>query len=105
MKNKIFKHKIAVVVGASGGIGSALVKALKEQDIKVFTVSTSSSEFKLDISMPERIEKLAKKIKKRFNKIDFLFNASGIAYYKGLTKTSFNEIDEVIKINLIGAMK
>ena len=105
MKNRIFRHKIAIVVGASGGIGSALVKILKKQGIKVFTVSTSSSEFKLDISVPEQIEKLAKEIKKRFNKIDFLFNASGIAYYKGLIETSFDDIDEVIRINLIGAME
>jgi len=79
MKNRIFENKIALVVGASGGIGSALIEKLKKERAIVIESSTSQSRYKLDISSSKQIEGLVKEIKKEFNNIDFLFNASGIA--------------------------
>ncbi len=105
MKSRIFENKIALVVGASGGIGSALIKKLKKEKVVVIESSISQSRYKLDISSSRQIEALAKEIENEFNNIDFLFNASGIAYYKTLTETSIDEINKVIKINLIGAIE
>jgi short-subunit dehydrogenase len=112
------KGKTAVVIGASGGIGSRISleladkganlvlvartkKALKELKKKVQEESDVEVEIMtVDLTRPKSIDKLAKKIRKRHKKIAILFHAAGIGVYKKLEEISIKEWQLSMDVNV-----
>jgi NAD(P)-dependent dehydrogenase (short-subunit alcohol dehydrogenase family) len=105
-----FRNKTCVIVGASGGIGRALVQELHSRKARVILVARSNrlSQPKgtlfVDLAKPSTINKLAATLCKTVDKIDCLFNVSGIAAYKPFLQMSQEEIKTVLNTNLSGAI-
>ena len=91
--------KIAVVTGAGGAIGSALVAKLK--DNKVFCIEVDKDfEMGCDFTKSESILALFGVIKDKFPIIDFVFNVAGIGVYKKIEDLTENDWQNTFTINV-----
>lgn len=93
------KEKIAVVTGANGAIGSALVKKLIECGVKCISIDLEH-EYSCDFSNPQDVIKLAETLKAKFPNIDYLYNIAGIGIYKNIEDLSVEEWETAFAINV-----
>jgi len=104
------ERKIAVITGASQGIGAALVKAYREQGYGVVATSRSikkSSDDDVlaipgDIADRKTAERVIREGVARFGRIDTLVNNAGIFIAKSFTKYTEAEYAAVVAVNLTG---
>lgn len=97
--------KTALVTGANGGIGQALIAALKEEKVNCILVEKEAHEsddsvFGCDLSDAAQIKKLADKLKLKFDSIDFLFNIAGVGIYRKIEDLNLEEWNLSISLNL-----
>ena len=104
------ERKIAVITGASQGIGAALVKAYREQGYGVVATSRSikkSSDDDVlavpgDIADRKTAERVIREGVARFGRIDTLVNNAGIFIAKSFTKYTEADYAAVVAVNLTG---
>lgn len=108
------KNKVAIITGASGGLGNAMAKALSMQGAKIAILDlkdknnvtsklkTKSKFYTLDVTNEEQIKKVISEIKKEFGSIDILINNAGVYYPTPINDTKLEDWDTLIKINLTG---
>ena len=114
------QKKIAVVTGASKGVGKAVALHLSQKNYFVVLIARnneileqvkneiienggSAAHFTLDISKAEDVKKTVSKIIKQYKKIDLLFNNAAILK-RGTTEIADSDIEEIMNINLNGAI-
>ena len=114
-------NKIAMVTGASGGIGRACALALLAEGWEVVLVgrredalrataeaagaaAASAHPMAADVSDPAAVARLFEHVKDRFGRLDLLFNNAGI-FTPSLTpdQTSLDDWHRSVNINLNGA--
>lgn len=105
------KGKIAVVTGASSGLGKAMAVQLDAAGVKVIALSRSIAKTELPqnvVKIPLNIRDLPsidaafESIDKMMNHIDILVNCAGRGLIKNLEDTSREEIMDVFGVNLKG---
>ena len=108
----IFKGKVAVVTGGSGGIGLDVSKKLAKLKIKVLILdinkpNISKNKFiyfeKVDLSNENEINQVINKFIKKEKRIDYIVNAAGVLWFDkdlGLEKIKNHIWDKVFSINL-----
>ena len=108
----IFKGKVAVVTGGSGGIGLDVTKKLAKLKIKVLILdinkpNISKNKFiyfeKVDLSNENEINQAINKFIKKEKRIDYIVNAAGVLWFDkdlGLEKIKTDIWDKVFSINL-----
>ena len=108
----IFKGKVAVVTGGSGGIGLDVSKKLAKLKIKVLILdinkpNISKNKFiyfeKVDLSNENEINQAINKFIKKEKRIDYIVNAAGVLWFDkdlGLEKIKNHIWDKVFSINL-----
>ncbi len=108
------KNKVAIITGASGGLGEAMAVALSMQGAKIAVLDlrdgssiakklkTKSVYYKLDVTKEEEIKKVVDEIKKEFGSIDILINNAGVYFPTPITETKVEDWDKLININLRG---
>lgn len=107
----LLKNKIAVVTGASSGLGKAVAEQLSNEGVIVFALARSIK----DVMLPKSVIKVPLNIReiknideafftidKQTDKLDILVNCAGRALTKTLEDTTREEIMDVFGINLKG---
>ena len=109
--------KIAVVTGASGGIGQAVavrlaaegadlalfgqnVERLQDTAAKVQALGRRAECFQVDNKSPEAIAEAVAKVEMTFGRIDILVNNAGMTKDGLLIRMSVDDWDEVLDVNL-----
>lgn len=105
-----------VVTGASSGIGRAAAQAFAERGATVVAVARREerlaqlvqelggephSYIVCDLSKPDQIRAMAETLGTRTAKVDVLFNNAGIPGPGLISESSFEEIEEFFKVNLL----
>ena len=120
LNNFSLEGKIALVTGASYGIGFAIASAYAEagativfNDIKQELVDKGLAAYAekgikahgyvCDVTNEEQVNELVKKVEEEVGVIDILVNNAGITKDNLLMKMSEEEFDKVIEVNLKGA--
>ena len=104
------ERKVAVITGASQGIGAALVEAYRERDYRV--VATARSVMPLDdddilvvpgdIAERKTAERAISEGVRRFGRIDTLVNNAGIFIGKPFTQYTEADFATMLGVNLAG---
>ena len=109
--------RVAVVTGASSGIGAATVVALGRLGFRIvagarrldrlrLVVGESGVALSLDVTKQESIDAFVTEVSKRFGRIDVLVNNAGLAL--GLTPIENGKDDEWMQmweVNVLGLMR
>ncbi len=101
---------VAVITGASGGIGSALVSAYRGRGYSVVATSRSirpASDPQIlavagDIAEPATAQAVIDAALERFGGIDTLVNAAGVFVAKPFTEYTLEDYERVTRVNLAG---
>ena len=96
-KNSSLAGKTFCVIGGLGGIGTAIMKAIKEAKGEGFALSRQT-EPSLDLRDPESIQKTLHMLPS----LDGLINCAGVLHARATGELSINQIEELIDVNLKG---
>ncbi|WP_454714240.1 SDR family NAD(P)-dependent oxidoreductase [Caulobacter segnis] len=104
------ERKVAIVTGASQGIGEALVKAYRDRDYRVVATSRSIKQgsdpdilaVAGDIGDPATAERVVTEALARFGRVDTLVNNAGIFMAKPFTAYTEDDFQTKIATNLAG---
>jgi len=103
--------KVAVITGASSGIGAALVHLLDEQGVKLGLASRRGDDLGLDaVAQPcdvrdyAQVESLINATAERFGRLDILVANAGVGAYAPVHELSLEWLDEIIDTNLKGTV-
>ena len=110
--------KVAVVTGAARGIGLAISKKFLEEgfrvailDIDQKTLSQTMKQFfdtnnvlglECDVSEPDQVDQSVNRVVEEFGRIDVLVNNAGIAEFKPMLETTYEEWSRILAVNLNG---
>ena len=114
-----FADRVAVVTGASSGIGQALARLLAGQGAKVVLAARRDGELEVlarelgaqalaaptDVSQDASVRGLFEKTLQAFGRLDILVNNAGILIHKPLMQTSLDEARSLMETNYFGAVR
>ncbi len=112
----MFKDKVVLITGASGGMGRAIAQkfaeagakvalndiAQAEESLKTITQELGGRYFLADVSKLDEVEKMIQDIQKEFGRLDVLVNNAGITQDRTLAKMTKEEWQKVIDVDLTG---
>jgi short-subunit dehydrogenase len=109
------QDRVAIVTGASSGIGLSTAKLLTQRGAKVALVARSGDKLKkisrnlpgslaivADMTKENQIKQMVKKVKKHFGRIDILVNNAGQGYDAPLEKTNIKTFHKLFELDVIG---
>jgi 3-oxoacyl-[acyl-carrier protein] reductase len=104
--------KVAVVTGASRGIGAAVARTLDAQGVKLGLASRSGDDLGIadavaqpcDVSDRAQVQALVDATVERHGGLDILVANAGVGAYGPLTELSPEHLDEMIDVNVKGVL-
>jgi len=117
---KTLQHRIALVTGASRGLGKAIAlelgservilaligrdeAKLQETALEAEQLGTAAHIFAVDVTQEPQVQALAQQIESRFGRVDILVNNAGINVRKPLVDFTLDEWRKVVDTNLTSA--
>jgi short-subunit dehydrogenase len=111
------KNKVAIVTGASAGIGLATAKLLSQKGSKVVLASRSidkleklsknlpnSFAIKTDMTDEKQIKEMVKKTVSHFGRVDILINNAGQGYDAPIEKINIDTFHKVFDLDVAGPL-
>jgi short-subunit dehydrogenase len=111
------KNKVAIVTGASSGIGEATAKLLTKKGAKVVLAARSKDKLialsrtlsdslviQTDMTKAAQIKRMIKAILNKFGRVDILVNNAGIGYDAAIEKIDLKKFQYLINLDLIGPL-
>ncbi|MDD4290142.1 MAG: SDR family NAD(P)-dependent oxidoreductase [Patescibacteria group bacterium] len=113
----LLKNKIALVTGASRGIGRGIALSLAKEGCSVIISDIDEVELKnvereisllgvrvllikCDVSQKDQVNEMMQKVQEIFGKLDILVNNAGIYPHKSFEEITEGDWDRVISVNL-----
>jgi len=110
--------KIAVITGASSGIGAAAARLLAQQGMQVVLAARrreaiealaaelgdSALAWPTDVGDRDQVQSLFAQVHKRFGGLDLLFNNAGVGYHAPFAESRPEEWRRTINANLYGVL-
>jgi NADP-dependent 3-hydroxy acid dehydrogenase YdfG len=104
--------KVAVITGASRGIGAAVARSLDAQGVKLGLASRSGDDLGIadavaqpcDVRRPAELESIVAATAERHGGIDILVANAGVGAYGPFLDLSQEHLDEMIDVNLKGTL-
>ena len=113
------KNKIILIVGGTGGIGSAIARKVSAEGARVVIAGRNRAKAELlaqelnsrggdayaidvDVTNPNSVKNLAQQVSSTLGKIDVLVNAFGQGIIKPLKEIKAENAKEIIDVNVFG---
>jgi len=115
------KHKVAVITGASSGVGASFVKflaqaglhvvltarreeRLKDLQAAIIVQGGKASFYTADLSKKKERESLYKKINAEIGDIDILINNAGFGWYGYYSDMPWKLVEQMMAVNMMGML-
>ena len=104
---------VAIVTGASTGIGKASARALQAAGYRVFgtyrrapvKASTEIEDLICDVTRGETVEAAVDEVLARTGRIDVLVNNAGVGLFAGAEESSLDQAKSLFEVNLFGVIR
>jgi 3-oxoacyl-[acyl-carrier protein] reductase len=97
-----FDGKVAIVTGASSGIGRRTAELLEKRGAHVVTFARSAGTILGDVADPEAIERLFAETESRFGPCEILINAAGMIEPRPMVETTLEQWRRTFDVNVHG---
>jgi 3-oxoacyl-[acyl-carrier protein] reductase len=120
--SSVLKDKVAIITGASRGLGKAFALKFAEEGAKLFLTTTNLERargtveevkakgvevemIQVDISLEKDCQKIADEVVKKYGKVDILINNAAIWYGVNITpwdQWKMEDWERIYRVNVIG---
>jgi len=104
---KRLEGKVAIVTGASSGIGQAIAAALATEGATVVRVSrsmTGEGAMQADVTDRAGVHAMVAAVVAQHGKVDILVNAAGVMYFTLLKNAKYEQWEKTVQTNCVGTM-